>query len=299
MFLKHVAPLWAPDGDAGAAPAAAAPAASSSAAPAVPVAFADSLPEDIRADASFRDIKDLGGLAKSYLNATKMIGGRPEDLVKLPAPDDAEGWNSVFTKLGRPEKPDGYKLSAAPDGVPVNEELRGSFLEAAHASGLTAKQADTLYTWWNGQAGGQMQAMEAAAAQNQARATEALKAEWGAAFDQNLHLARRAIEHFGGEDLAKTLATVKTADGVLLGDLPQLAKLFAPLGKMLSEDGVLGKGGGGGGADVFSPTEARQQIAALQGDPQFVKAWTDAKAPGHADAVAKMSRLYEFAHPSA
>jgi len=90
-----------------AAAAAAAPAASA-AAPAgapgsAPPSFADSLPADIRAEAVFRDIKDLDGLAKSYYNASKMLGNRdPNGLFTVPPPRGCRGLGQALQPPGPP-----------------------------------------------------------------------------------------------------------------------------------------------------------------------------------------------------
>ena len=115
-------PGAAAGGPGGAASPGGAPAGASSpggAAP-PPVAFAESLPEDIRGEAAFRDIKSLPDLAKGYLHATRMVGGRPEDLIKVPtSPEDQAAWDAAFGKLGRPEKPDGYQFTPPklPEGL--------------------------------------------------------------------------------------------------------------------------------------------------------------------------------------
>lgn len=273
------------------APAAPPPAASPPATPPAPVAFAETLPEDIRNEAAFRDIKDLGALAKGFLGATKLIGGRPEDLIKLPGPDDAEGWNAVHARLGRPEKPDGYGFKA-PEGVTVDAALQGAFGTTAHQLGLTAKQATGLFEWWNGANGEAAKAAETARAAAEEQAIAGLKTEWGDAFKEKLGLANEALLHYGGQELADAMRASFSLD-------PRFVRMMSKLGAGLKEDGLIGGGNGGGGAGALSPAEARQQIGGLEADPTFVKAYTDKHAPGHAEAVQRMARLHEFAHPAA
>lgn len=288
------APAASPAGGA-ATPAAAAPAAAAPAGSAQ-VPFAETLPEDIRGEAVFRDIKDLAGLARSYHSAAKMIGGRPQDLIKVPGPDDAEGHAVVWEKLGRPADAKGYELPdpKLPEGVAVDTALRDGFAGKAHELGLTKKQAGALYDWWNTSMGGMATARTQAMTQANEAAVQGLAQEWGAAKDERLADAKAAVQHYGGEDVLTTLETVRTADGVLLGNLPQLAKVFANLGKQLREDGLVGRGGGDA---AMSPAEAQQEINALNADKQFMAAYVNKHAPGHADAVAKMTRLYAFRHP--
>jgi hypothetical protein len=74
--------------------------------------------------------------------------------------------------------------------------------------------------------------------------------------------------------------------------------VLAKIGSQLQEDRILGKDGGGA-SSALSPAEAQQQINALQADPAFRKSYLDRADPGHADAVTKMTRLYQFKAPQA
>ena len=51
-----------------------------------PVDFRSSLPEDLREEASLADIKDVGSLAKSYVNAQRMLGSS----IRIPGQDAGE-----------------------------------------------------------------------------------------------------------------------------------------------------------------------------------------------------------------
>ena len=56
-------------------------------------------------------------------------------------------------------------------------------------------------------------------------------------------------------------------------------------------------GDGGSGFRVLSPEEAKAEISALQADETFTKAYTNQHHPNHANAVDKMTRLFEYANP--
>ena len=256
------------------------------------VAFAESLPEAIRGEAAFKDIKSLDALANSYLHAQRMIGVDPSQVLRLPGADDAAAWDAVYGKLGRPEAADKYAFAEVklPEGMTVDPALQTGYQEAAHKAGLSVKQADALYQWWNAQMGEKFTAQSGQTVQAQTAAIDTLRGEWGAAFDQNVALAKEAVGHYGGEKLKAEL------DGNGLGNSPELARIFAKLGKNLQEDGVIGRGGGDGGG-INSPGEARQQISALQKDSAFLKSYTDKRDAGHADAVARMQGLYQQAYP--
>jgi hypothetical protein len=70
----------------------------------------DSISEEYRADPNIEKFTEIDALAKSYINATKMIG---QDKVAIPNNNSTEDqWNEVYAKLGRPESPDKYSLDA-------------------------------------------------------------------------------------------------------------------------------------------------------------------------------------------
>ena len=68
------------------------------------------------------DFKTPADLAKSWVNAQKLIGKE-----KIPLPGEKatkEDWDVVFSRLGRPEKPEGYTLPEieVPDDFPLPAE---------------------------------------------------------------------------------------------------------------------------------------------------------------------------------
>ncbi|HWK44920.1 MAG TPA: hypothetical protein VNT30_09375 [Stellaceae bacterium] len=323
MFAFFRQPCFAPDAggspgaassaasaDAGAtaptttapAPGATVPAATvpATAAPAV-TSFSETLPEDIRGDAVFKDIKDLAGLAKSYRNAAKMVGLDKATVVALPSPEDAEGWNGLYGKLGRPESADKYVMPAKGEGLAYDETdaaFQKTILPILHEAGITQRQLDAIIPKWNTLASSGTAAKDAETAAQLASASATLKTDWGQAYEPKLALANDAIRHYADElKLGGDVTAALESTG--LGNHPALAKLFAHLGAQLQEDGALKGRGSGGGAAVLSPAEGRQQIAAKQNDAEFMKAYTSKSAPGHADAVQAMQRLYEMAFPSA
>ena len=72
----------------------------------MPAEWLQQVPEDIRGEAALQTVPDIGTLAKNYLNAEKLIGQQ-----RLPAPQTSWGdkeWGEFYSKIGRPEKPEGY-----------------------------------------------------------------------------------------------------------------------------------------------------------------------------------------------
>lgn len=83
-----------------------------------------------------KGFKDVGALVGAYQNAEKAIGSRvawPKD------ENDADGWNAIYARMGRPEKPEAYTLEGykAPEG---GIDLMPWFQQTAHKHGLGERQ---------------------------------------------------------------------------------------------------------------------------------------------------------------
>jgi hypothetical protein len=260
--------------------------------------FAEYLPEKYKADPSFVDIKNFDGLLSQFVNGKKMLGADKATILQMPKEGDQAGWNDFFAKLGRPEAADKYKVPPRADGKAYSDgdvAMQKAILPILHNAGLSQKQIDAIVPNWNGIADAAAKAQSDADTAAMTKAANDLKAELGTAYEERLALAGEALKHYStelklGDALSAELERTK------LGNSPALAKLLAHLGSQLKEDGVLGKGGGNSGGT--SPAEAKQQIAALQNDPAFMKQYSH-KGIGHAEAVEKMKSLYQAAYPSA
>jgi len=104
---------------------------------------ASAMPEGLRDEPSLQTFDSVDKLAKSYVNAVKMIGGKPENLISLP--QEGESRDSIWNQMGRPEQPDGYNFEEFGD---ENGELDG-FREFAHDSGLTQQQAENILSLYD------------------------------------------------------------------------------------------------------------------------------------------------------
>jgi hypothetical protein len=76
--------------------------------PTVNKTWKEAISEEFRSDPNIEKFTEIDALAKSYINATKMIG---QDKVAVPNKNSTEDqWNEVYDKLGRPESADKYSL---------------------------------------------------------------------------------------------------------------------------------------------------------------------------------------------
>lgn len=191
----------------------------------------ESLPEDVRSDPSLKVFKDVSGLAKSYVNAQKMIGA---DRVIMPNEKSTdEEWNAFYQKLGRPESADKYEIKG-PDGKPVTDGVAKEFKETAFKLGLSPKQVAGLAEW---------NAATLAATQETARTAEQLAVRESInAYAQKLggddkykarvDEARVAVRALATPELSKFLVDSG------MGSRPEMIEFFAQLKGMMSEDKI-------------------------------------------------------------
>jgi hypothetical protein len=244
-----------------------------------------SIDQEIAGDPSLADIKDLNGLAKSYINAQKMVGA---DKIVLPGAEASEDeMNEFYNRLGRPEKYEFDKVEL-PDGFDHSEPMDNAMKQLMHETGLTNAQANKLYTGYLQYLGNEYN--EAVGQNDQMRSEwhTQLKKDLGKAFDESVDLSQRAAKELGGEELLKWF------DETGQGDNPMFVKLFAKVGKMMSEAGAEP---GEVRSFEMTPDSAQQEIARLQRDPNFMNQYTDKEAQGHAEAIKKMEYLFSYAYP--
>jgi hypothetical protein len=254
--------------------------------------WSSGLPDDIRKDPSLEPLKGKGitDVVKSFINAQRLVGA---DKIVLPKENSKkEEWDDFFKKLGRPDKPEGYKLtkpSDLPKGFPYQEEMMKGFAKVAHETGLSEKQVSSLCKWylqsevdsWDGMARDSAQAMQ--------EAESVLRKEYGNAYDQRIGAAKVLIEKFGGPELKAVL------DGTGIGNNPLLVKFLVNVAGQFSEDTL--KGMGKSQFNIQTPEEAKRQIDELKLNKDFMEAYWNPKNQGHQAAKDKYGTLYAAAYP--
>ncbi len=222
----------------------------------------------------------------SAWNLEKMFGAdKAGNTVVMPKEGDAEGWNSLYNRLGRPETPEEYKFKL-PEGVDPSN-LNG-FKEIAHRHGLTQSQFENVITEYDKMVDENQERSQNEYKQKQAEQLAELKKEWGLAYDQNLNLANRAAAKFGFTE--EEMQSMQDS----IGSKSMLQKLSA-IGKAFGEDSFIS--GENTSEFVLSPAAAQAQISDLNMDKNFMEAYFSNEHPGHQAAVDKMSKLMKAAHP--
>ena len=115
----------------------------------------------------------------------------------------------------------------------------------------------------------------------------ALQTKWGADLDKNKAAGQRAVQSLGlSNDLIERVEQQIGSAAIV--------ELLATIGRKSDEGGF--KAGAGTGdpnnPDTMTKEQAAAKVAELQNSAEFQQKYTDAKHPGHKDAVELMQRLF-------
>jgi len=253
-----------------------------------------SLPEDIRDNQLIHNANSIESLAKTAIHAQSMIGA---DKLAIPgkwANDD--DWNNVYTKLGKPEDAQGYKLELK-EGTQVDKDMESWYRGLAHKAGLNDRQANTIFQEYMAKEA-ELKAANAPPSLEdveiiKGEAEIALKKEWGKAFDTKMNEAKGVLTEFAPKDFDQLL----TKDGVPLGNDPVFIKTLANIGNYINSKLGEDKMVGNKQQPQYTPADAEKEIAALRGDPRDGGPYWDKKHPDHMRTVQQVQELMEYMHP--
>lgn len=212
------------------APAATAPAASP-AAPAIPW-MADVSDPELIGHAQNAGWQSPADAVKSHRELQKLFGADRHGRTIVMPKDDATPAElaDFYTKLGRPETPDGYKLPVPEGGDPAFAKQASAWF---HELGIPGKAAQALTAKFNEHAASVVAAQaEAEQAALQAE-HDALNKDWGSEAPMRRELAKRAGEKLGlGEAAINALEKAAGFSGTM--------KALARMGDLLREGGAVG-----------------------------------------------------------
>ena len=237
------------------------------------------LSDEIRADKSLENIKDIEGLAKSYVHAQKLVGSD-----KIPVPNKFatdKDWDAVYEKLGRPADAAGYKYDL-PEDQKIDEASLKNFSDQAHKLGLLPGQANGMVKFYNEMTAASLQESETTAVAAREASSSELKKEWGQAFDQKISQAANLAKSVGASELFNT----NMADGTKLGDNPIMIKAFAELAGKMGEDNITQSSG----PTFQTPAQLEKEIGELT---MPGSAYWDKSHPNHKLAVEEVLALRE------
>ena len=244
----------------------------------------------IKEHPSLQNFKSPGDLAKSWVEAQKLIGRD-----KIPVPGEGatkEDWDTVFSRLGRPAEVNGYQLPDVnmPDGYPAPgeefvKELKGKALEL----GLLPGQINGLYEWFMESESNKFSQATQERDVQRTEAENALRKAWGKAFEQNYAIAEGAVNKYGTEKFVEKLKSTG------LSNDPDMIEFIASMAKNMQEDAITGKPQ----SMTLSPEEAINKIKAIQGEAMADNNhWMNNKHhPEYELGIKKWKDLHNMAYP--
>ncbi len=248
--------------------------------------FLNMIPEEIRGHPSISPIKDVENLARSYVNAQRLIGA---DKIPMPANPTEEDLDRIYDRLGRPSTPEDYGIAA--DGSVVTEEVAKEYSDIAHKLRLTPDQAQGILEYYRGtveQSGAATLEMAEVAREE---TVSSLKQEWGRAFEQKVDAAARVAQEFGNPEMFD----ITLQDGSKLGDNPDFIKAFAKIAEfrqsVTSEDTVADMSQ----SNVMTPADAKAEIDAIMNDKGHPY-WDRKNLVGRQQAVERVQELWGMVH---
>lgn len=247
--------------------------------------FLEMIPTDLREHPSLSPIKDVENLARSYVNAQRLIGS---DKIPMPVNPTDEDLDRIYDRLGRPESPEGYGIKT--DGTIVTEDVAANFADISHKLRLTPQQAEGIMDYYRSSVEQSISAESGITEEARENTEVALRQEWGRAYEQKVESAAKVAQEFADPEMF----SLQLADGSRLGDNAEFIKAFAKIAEfrqtVTSEDTVAEISQ----SNVMTPANARAEIDAIMGDKTH--AYWDKRNPGHANAVSNMQQLMEQLH---
>lgn len=246
--------------------------------------FLSTIPEELRDHPSLGPIKDVENLARSYVNAQRLIGA---DKLPIPANPTTEDLDNIYSRLGRPESADGYEIAV--DGNIVTEDVAKSYADVAHNLRLTPDQANGVLEYYRSMVQESGSMSEAAESQQRNQTEMSLRKEWGDEFDARIEDAGKIAKQFGSNELLE----MRLADGTKVGNHPDFIKAFANMAEfrssVTSEDTVADS--------TISSTLSRREAQAEIESIMASAVYTDRKnVVGRQQAIDRVQELMEMLH---
>jgi len=242
----------------------------------------ESISEEFRTDPSIEKFTEIDALAKSYINATKMIG---QDKIVIPTNNSTEDqWSEVYQKLGRPESADKYQLDVKSEAVPIDENAVKQFAENAHKLGLNNKQAQGILEFYKNNMEGTVQQSKIDTETAQVQAEQQLRQEWGRDFEGKVKQAGALAK----ANINPEVLDMELKDGTRVGDHPEIIKGFAKIASMMSEDKIISTES----ENIDSTKNIESEIASIVNDRQGP--YWNKNHPDHDKVVQQVYTLREM-----
>jgi hypothetical protein len=212
----------------------------------------DTLPEELKADATLSKYSDVSNLAKAHIELQKKFGQKG---VFKPGKDaSAEEVKAFREAMGIPTEIDKYDLGKF-EGIEVAAETVDWAKKMGSELGIEPAAFNKIITEYSKLDSAQEAQIEALQQRDMQAGLDGLRKEWGDGFDRNLQRANFAAEKLGGKALVERLMEYGAHND------PLILKAFSDAAKLYGEDTLREAGAGDGRA---TPGELDGQIKEVQ-----------------------------------
>lgn len=236
---------------------------------------------------SFQDLIQNKGwvnaddVLKGYSELESVLGDR-DSYYKIPSKEDVDGYNNLYSKLGRPLDPNGYELELTEAGKSDKEGVEW-FTSTAHKLGFSQDQTQGLLKSFVERETSEGEKHQASLKEARGLGIKEMEKEWGAEYKSNLESAYRA---------GKTLFDLDNEGVDRLSDEVGIKTLLTGLAKASEamSEGRLVDSSRDGHSGGISPEQAFQEMEDLCEDPEFSKLYIE----GNKEAVTKYNDLMKI-----
>jgi hypothetical protein len=232
----------------------------------------------------FPKIQDAlkSGAAAERLARDRNAISRPADMGKVL---EWEGFKELGWNDNEGDYLKGLTPPKMPNGQQHNAELLDVFGKAAHKLRLLPAQATPLYQALTDHINKIGEDFAAKGAREAQELEASLRKEWGLDYDKRGTEAKRAAASSGIP--VDALSKMESALGTGL-----FMKVWDSIGKLTGEAKLI-TGEGGSGGDM-TPAQAAAERRRLEGDPAWMKVFTDPHNPQRQDYAARRQKLIEI-----
>lgn len=233
-------------------------------------------------DSSMQNIKSIEDLAKGYVHAQRMVG---KDKVVLPSDLSTDDEKREFLhKMGLPKDKEEYKINRAEESK-VSDDFANSFIERAYAQGIMPSQAQDMLDFYEDQVGAEEKVQAQMMEQDMTSTVEALKGEYGQAFDSKIVLANKVLSDTMDEaTIEKMRASGLLNNGEFIRTMVKIGEGLVTEGKFTHDPKADGR---------LTPSEAKAKIGEIQGN--MAHPYHNKAHPNHQVAVNEVAELFNFA----
>ncbi len=245
----------------------------------VQASWTDSLPDDLKSNASLSKFKDPNEVAKAYVNLEKSMGNK----IKIPGENATpEEVSAFYTKLGRPETSEGYALQETLiekadllNIVPQYKDQVDEFSKIAYDLGLSKSAAEKLVNWQTEKLESQMETLRA----QTDSARDQLNKIWGHEAETKFAEANKAAQLLASK-YPDEMKSFQNSDGarnpITMIMLSELSKLYKEDKSSIS------------GNETISTTTLEQRLNELK---QPGSALSDRYHPDHLKAIKEYNEI--------